>query len=271
MAEPPTTTSRRRRGGMKRRLIVAGAVLVAATGTGLGVARAQSSGGAGYRTAVAATDNVRRTLTVSGTVQPVNQAQASFQVAGTVSAVDVTIGQAVTAGQTLATLDTTTVQQQVSQAQANLATAQAKLSADESGQTTSTPSTGTQTTTPSTGTAQTSAAQTTGTTGPTAILTAASVPSATSSLQPAQRAVVTAQHTADLDLQASATKLSDAESVCNASSGSQPGGSTTTTTPTTTPGTSTSTTPGAPTTSGPSPPTTSGGPGGSGSTAACTT
>ena len=70
-----------------------------------------------------ATATVRQTLAVSGTADPVNQGTADFQVAGTVSGVNVTVGQQVTAGQTLASLDTTTLAQNVSSAQSTLTSA----------------------------------------------------------------------------------------------------------------------------------------------------
>ena len=93
-----------------------------------------ASGATGYRMAMVSTATVRQTLGVSGTADPVNQGTADFQVAGTVSGVNVTVGQQVTAGQILASLDTTTLAQNVSSAQSTLTSAQAKLAEDESSQ-----------------------------------------------------------------------------------------------------------------------------------------
>ncbi|HEX4864067.1 MAG TPA: HlyD family efflux transporter periplasmic adaptor subunit [Acidimicrobiales bacterium] len=247
MADPRIHSAhQRRRRAIKRRVMAAGAVVVVGVGAGVGIAAAQASGGPGYRTAVASTGDAVRTITVSGTVQPVNQAQASFQVSGTVTSVNVGVGQQVTAGQTLATLDTTSLQEQVSLAQATLATAQARLNQDESGQ-------------------ATTAAETSGSNVQAAVLTSASTGSGgTANLAQAQQAVVTAQHSADLDIQSAATALASAESECSSSATTTPP----TTSPTTTPPTTTP-----PTTTPPSSTSTSnpsGGSGGSVTSAACT-
>jgi len=240
-------------------VMAAGAIVVVGVGTGVGIAAAEASGGPGYRTAVASMGNAVRTVTVSGTVQPVNQAQASFQVSGTVTAVDVGVGQQVTAGQTLATLDSTSLQEQMSLAQATLATAQARLNQDESGQAT--------TAAQYASAAQTTGVQTRGATVHTAVLTAASTGSGNvANLAQAQQAVVTSQHTADVDIQSAAAALASAESTCSTSGTTTPP---TTTPPTTTPSTTTppTTTPSS-STSTPDP--SSSGSGGSGNSAACT-
>lgn len=245
----PTAPARhqRKRRAIRRRLIAAGAAVIVGTGTGVGIAKAQASGGPGYRTAVASMGNAVRTLTVSGTVQPVNQAQASFQVSGTVSGVEVSVGQSVSAGQVLATLDTTSLQTEVSLAQANLSSAEAKLSQDESGQASTTASSNSGGSTQPTGAAQTSAARVENpTSGNDAILTAASLPSGTASLQQAQQAVVSAQHSADVDIQTATANLAAAQTTCQtATGGAQSGGnsgSQGSTTTTTTPASTTTTT-----------------------------
>ena len=51
------------------------------------------------------TGTAEATLDSVGTITPVNQAALNFNVSGTVEAVDVAVGQSVTAGQTLASLD----------------------------------------------------------------------------------------------------------------------------------------------------------------------
>lgn len=200
-----STAHERRRRALRRKLTAAGVVVVVGVATGVGVALAEGSGGAGYRTAVATKGSTVRTLTFSGTVQPVNQAQASFQVSGTVSTVAVTVGQRVTAGQTLATLDTTSLSQQVSLDQTNLATAQAKLTQDES--------------------SQASSAQTTAAVAAPgeAVLTAAGPSSGSAGVTQAQQAVVDAQHTADQDTQTAAAALAAAQSACGISTTAQPG------------------------------------------------
>ncbi|HEX4219652.1 MAG TPA: HlyD family efflux transporter periplasmic adaptor subunit, partial [Acidimicrobiales bacterium] len=131
-------------------LILAGVVAVVA------VVTTGASGAGDYRTALSTTATVEQTLSVTGTVVPVNKATADFQVSGTVSAVNVAVGQTVSAGQTLASLATTTLQQNVSSAQLKLSADQAKLSEDESSASTTT--TTTSTTTPTGGTGSTGAA-----------------------------------------------------------------------------------------------------------------
>ncbi|HKC19986.1 MAG TPA: biotin/lipoyl-binding protein [Candidatus Dormibacteraeota bacterium] len=77
----------------------------------------------------------RRTVTASvtgsGNVEPVQQANVNFKVPGTLTAIDVTVGDHVSAGQTLATIDSSAEQTALDQAQANLATAEANLQSVE--------------------------------------------------------------------------------------------------------------------------------------------
>lgn len=77
------------------------------------------------------TGTIQQTVTSSGTIEPASQANLNFAVAGTVTAVDVKAGQTVTAGQTLATVDTTALSEQVSAAQAQLTAANDRLASDE--------------------------------------------------------------------------------------------------------------------------------------------
>lgn len=77
----------------------------------------------------------RRTVTSSvtgtGSLVPMQQANVSFKVAGTLTEVDVTVGDHVTAGQVLARIDPTQEQNALASAQANLAIAQANLQSAE--------------------------------------------------------------------------------------------------------------------------------------------
>jgi HlyD family secretion protein len=93
-----------------------------------------------YRTATAGTGTVEATLDSVGTITPQNQANLNFSVSGTVSDVDVSVGQSVTAGQTLATLDLSTLTANVVSANAALASAQATLASAEASETASTSS-----------------------------------------------------------------------------------------------------------------------------------
>lgn len=73
----------------------------------------------------------RRTVTASvtgtGNVVPMAQANLSFKVSGVLTEIDVRVGDHVTAGQVLARVDSTPEQQALASAQANLAIAQANL------------------------------------------------------------------------------------------------------------------------------------------------
>ncbi len=66
-------------------------------------------------------------ITASAEVVPIRKVQLSFPLTGTVKAVNVKAGDRVTAGQVLVTLDTTILEAQVKQAQANLDAAQTQL------------------------------------------------------------------------------------------------------------------------------------------------
>ena len=73
----------------------------------------------------------RRTVTASvtgtGNLVPMQQANVSFKVSGTLTEIDVKVGDHVTAGQVLARIDPTQEQNALASAQANLAIAQANL------------------------------------------------------------------------------------------------------------------------------------------------
>jgi RND family efflux transporter MFP subunit len=74
-------------------------------------------------TAPAATGGV----TASAEVRPVDSVDLSFPLLGTVKTVDVEVGEAVTAGQTLAMLDTTIIEARVAEAEANVVTAETQV------------------------------------------------------------------------------------------------------------------------------------------------
>ncbi len=77
------------------------------------------------------TGTITKTVSSSGTVEPASQSNLDFAVSGRVTAVEVTPGQTVTAGQVLATVDASTLAAQLAQAQASLANDQAQLSTDQ--------------------------------------------------------------------------------------------------------------------------------------------
>jgi membrane fusion protein, macrolide-specific efflux system len=77
------------------------------------------------------TGTIQQTVASSGTIEPASQASLNFAVSGTVTAVNVKAGQTVTAGEVLATVNTTALSEDVSAAQAQLAAANARLASDE--------------------------------------------------------------------------------------------------------------------------------------------
>lgn len=111
---------------------VGGAAVLAAAGTGVWWFAVRDDAGAGEPTsttqAVAASlSTLEKTVTASGTVAPTVDEEVSFGSGGTVTAVAVQAGQTVVAGQTLATIDTLTLNASLLAAKATLAEAGARL------------------------------------------------------------------------------------------------------------------------------------------------
>jgi HlyD family secretion protein len=174
----------------RRVITVAGAVVIVAAGAVIWATSASST--PGYRTATAGPAAVTATLDTTGTIEPVADATLAFPSSGQVASLPATVGQQVTAGQTLAQLDTTSLASQVASAQSTLATAQAKLAADQSGE-------------------STSASTTSGRATPALFVTASSVPS---DLKSQQDAVTSAQHQVDLDLTAASAAVAAQQKAC---------------------------------------------------------
>ncbi|HEY2213852.1 MAG TPA: biotin/lipoyl-binding protein [Acidimicrobiales bacterium] len=121
---------------LRRNLLVAAGVVVivgAAVGLTLGLTGGTSTAGLVIKTeqVAATTGTIKQTVAASGTIEPASQADLNFAVSGTVTAVDVKAGQAVTVGQVLATVSTTALQADVDAAQAQVESAQARLASDE--------------------------------------------------------------------------------------------------------------------------------------------
>jgi HlyD family secretion protein len=116
----------------KTRLIVAGLAIVALV-LGTLIYRDMFVGTKNAANALNLYTVGRRTvaanITGSGNLVPQAEANVNFKVAGTLTEIDATVGQHVTAGQKLATIDSSPQQALLAQAQANLATAQANLQA----------------------------------------------------------------------------------------------------------------------------------------------
>ena len=117
-------------------------LVVLAAGGGYWLSRAGSSSSTAatptYRTVAAALGTIRESISASGTVAPAQQESLNFPVSGKVTAVDVAQGDAVKAGQVLATVDSAQAQATLAQAKAALADAQARLDSDTTAAATST-------------------------------------------------------------------------------------------------------------------------------------
>ncbi len=109
--------------------------MVVVVGAGGGVLAATGSGEPSYRTVVVTHRTVEATVNSIGTVTPVSQASVSFPVGGRVAQVPVTVGQHVTTGDVLAALDASSLTASLDNARATLASAQARLAADQTSQT----------------------------------------------------------------------------------------------------------------------------------------
>jgi multidrug efflux pump subunit AcrA (membrane-fusion protein) len=119
------------------------AVLVLAlAGAGVGTYYATKSSSADYELTAATSGTVQQTVSATATIEAINQASVNFAVAGRVTSVPVSVGQTVTAGEVLATIDPSTLQATVAEDQAQVATDQAKLDDDESGESVASAATG---------------------------------------------------------------------------------------------------------------------------------
>lgn len=185
------------------------------------------SSGSGYRTTAASTQNVDAALSGVATIEPTLQATVAFPSSGTVASVGVKIGDKVNAGQTLAQLDTQSLQQTVDQRMATLSQDQLALSNALSGQGgssiggaggagTGTGGTGTGGTgAGSTGTGTATGASWTTPSGSTSRVELVAVLSATNpQLAAAQQAVVAAQQAVDKAQSTAAGAVSAAVSAC---------------------------------------------------------
>lgn len=145
-----------------------------------------ATAGTSVRSATAQLGDVTATVSASGQISPVRAVDASFATGGTISTVDVAVGQQVTAGQRLGTLDTSDAQDALDQAETQLSTAETELTAAKKAATTTT----TATSGGQGGQTGQSQSQTGGSSG-------TSVTQAQSAVTQAQNAVNTAQKTLD--------------------------------------------------------------------------
>jgi len=213
-----------------KRLVVFGSIAVVVVGCVLG-GRAladSSSQVASFRTATVKRATVSQTEQRSGIIEPVAAGTVAFPISGVVTGVAVQPGQAVTAGQTLATLDTSALQAQLTAQQATLAAAQLTLSNALNGISTPTngPSNGGSSTTRSAAPASNSSSSSGRSSG------ASGGGASSASLAPARQAVASGQQDVDSAMKAANVFLNAATSSCgtapsSGSSGRQHGGSST--------------------------------------------
>jgi multidrug efflux pump subunit AcrA (membrane-fusion protein) len=178
-------------------LVVSGAV----------VARANASTSPidNYRTAAVTTGPVEQRLNLTGSVERVSQVSQSFAVTGTVAGLSVSVGDTVTAGQVLATLDPVPLRNAVTSAKASLAKARATSESDQG--TTTSATSGTARASGSTAGVAATPATTTRATGPSG---RSSGTGANQSLAQAQQRVTRAEQAITADLQ----RASDALARC---------------------------------------------------------
>jgi multidrug efflux pump subunit AcrA (membrane-fusion protein) len=125
----------------KRHVILTTAVVVLAVAAG-GYLWSQRSSSAATATAVtssvvsASRTTLQQTVTTTGTVSPTTESDLAFSVAGTVTAVNVAVGQKVSKGAVLARIGTTDLQSAVDTAQAGVDAANEQVSSSASSTTT---------------------------------------------------------------------------------------------------------------------------------------
>ena len=177
----------------RRRRALAAVVVIALVASSLVAARAFGAADAGYRTATVATRDVDARLNGVATIEPVSQASVAFPTAGTVDSVNVKVGDSVSIGQPLATLDPEALNQTLHQQQAALAQAELALEQALNGESVTGSDSGDNP----------------------VQLTAAPMPGgADRALADAQQAVLTAQQAVDAALRAATNALDSATTVC---------------------------------------------------------
>ncbi|HEY7907423.1 MAG TPA: biotin/lipoyl-binding protein, partial [Thermomicrobiales bacterium] len=93
----------------------------------------QSSSTTNLQTATVTRGTIQTTIGASGVVAPLQEVTLSFPNGETIKTINVALGQRVTAGQLLGTVDVTDLQLALQQAQSNVASAQAKYDATAAG------------------------------------------------------------------------------------------------------------------------------------------
>jgi len=196
-----------------RRVVAIAAIVVVVT-TVL-AARAFGSSGTDYQTAIVGRRTVDAALTGTATIQPVAQASVAFPISGTVAAVNVNVGDTVSVGQPLASLDPASLladldskRQSLTEAQLTLDNALSGQSASSGAGAGSVGSAGS-----SSGANASLRAFRSGST-PTARLVAFHSASPDPEIASAQQAVIAAQHAVDVAIANAENALQSATNVC---------------------------------------------------------
>ena len=116
----------------KSRVIILVLAVVVVAGAGIGVWAATRPASAATTTFVQVSDRtLRQTISSSGTIEPAQQEDLNFAVSGQVTGVTATVGQQVTAGQPLATVNSAALAASVAEAQATESSDQSRLDSDQ--------------------------------------------------------------------------------------------------------------------------------------------
>jgi multidrug efflux pump subunit AcrA (membrane-fusion protein) len=116
--------------------VALGVVLIGSAGLAYGaVSGSASSARSNSRTVTVLRGSISQTVSATGNLQPATPVNVNFQTSGTITEIDVTAGEQVTAGEVLARLDATQAVTNVAVAKLNLAAANAKLTQARSGST----------------------------------------------------------------------------------------------------------------------------------------
>ncbi len=107
--------------------VIGGGFYYMSRSTGTGPAASQVGTTVPVQVTQAKTGPIRTVLTYSGAIQPAQQVNIAPRISGQLASINVEVGSAVGAGQTLATLDPGTLPSQLLQTQAALQSAQARL------------------------------------------------------------------------------------------------------------------------------------------------
>ena len=114
--------------GISSHRIISGLVVIALIGGSLyGYYRTRPKSTAALVTEPVSLATIRQEISITGTIEPQTDLGLLFGTTGTVSTINVVSGQKVSAGTVLATLDTTTLNDQIAQAETTLSAAKASL------------------------------------------------------------------------------------------------------------------------------------------------